>query len=113
MYGGAYPGLQVPWAMSDTRNTDDQPPVYPCVLLNKWCNKQIDCSACDEFKLKVEWCCSFCVVGRRETMAGGHRDRVVPGVYSSGICRRCGNDRVALLAVTPWEELAGTLDDNV
>lgn len=56
-----------------------------------------DCRACPKMAgAELTWVCSFCEVGRH-AWPGARRDVAVPGAYSSGVCSRCGHERLILI----------------
>lgn len=56
-----------------------------------------DCRGCPRMaNADLVWVCSFCEVGRH-AWPGARRDVAVPGAYSSGVCSRCGQERMILI----------------
>lgn len=80
-------------------------PTTTCPLTSRACEKNRDCSECDIFKAtapQVEWVCALCTLDARRAFPGAVPDIIaIPGVYSSGVCPRCGEQRLALLALKP------------
>lgn len=71
-----------------------------CGPSGEWCLRvDGDCGACSRSEVQgLTWICSFCVVGKRG-WEGSRRDTLVPGAYTSGVCCRCGWERILLLGV--------------
>lgn len=80
-------------------------PVTTCPLTQRACQTNRDCIECDVFKahgLKVDWVCALCTLAARDAKPGAIADIVeYPGLYSSGVCPRCGEPRLALMALRP------------
>lgn len=78
-------------------------PTAPCFVTGDPCSRGMDCSRCDVPKPPVQWVCIECIIGRWDVAREPRlkRDKIFPGLYSSGICSRCGAQRICLLAVLP------------
>lgn len=80
-------------------------PVTECPISGVECQRNLDCTSCDVFraaKPDVIWVCGFCYVDFLRAWPGVEPDSVaIPGIYTSGICARCGCDRIALMAIQP------------
>lgn len=79
-------------------------PEARCVISEGRC-PGLDCNTCPIFKAKYspadyDWVCSFCSPGQwDEWDSGGRRELPIEGVYSSGTCCRCLNERLLLFPV--------------
>lgn len=73
-----------------------------CGPAGGWCDRlDGDCRVCERLRgVELQWVCTFCVVGKN-AWPGARRDELVSGCYTSGVCRRCGHERVMLLGVLP------------
>ena len=78
-------------------------PTTTCPLTALSCDKELDCSNCEVFRLKgpkkVEWVCAFCAVGWHRAWLGASYDVVVGGLYKAGRCSRCDHDRICLMPI--------------